>query len=89
MQNISNCWSIFLGGLMIPLAAWPDAAQPWLAVLPFRHFFSEPARALLSQSTTLEWASSLCAALLWCGAFLLVARFAFARGRLRYTGPGM
>jgi ABC-2 type transport system permease protein len=93
-----NVWSLLvalrlvsnlLGGLMIPLAAWPDAAQPWLAALPFRHFYAEPVRALLGQADAVSWLSSLGAAVLWCGAFALLARFAFERGRLRYSGPGM
>jgi ABC-type uncharacterized transport system permease subunit len=93
-----NVWSLLvalrlvgnlLGGVMVPLAAWPDATQPWLSALPFRHLFSEPVLTILGRRDAATWATSLGVALAWCVVFAGLARFAFARGRLRYTGPGM
>jgi len=93
-----NVWSLnvalrlvsgLLGGIMIPLAAFPDAWQPVLAALPFRHVFSDPVEALLGQRTFLAWAGDLGVALAWTAAFTLVARWVFRRGSYAYTGVGI
>jgi len=81
--------SNLFGGLMVPLAAFPSWFSPWLAALPFRHFFAEPVETLLGRRSVAQWGTNLAVAMAWCLAFALLARLVFARGRLRYTGPGI
>jgi ABC-2 type transport system permease protein len=81
--------SNLLGGLMVPLAAFPEWSAPWLRVLPFRHFFSEPVETMLGRRSVDAWAASCGAALAWAVAFSVLASAVFRRGRLRYSGPGM
>jgi ABC-2 type transport system permease protein len=93
-----NVWSLLvalrlvsglLGGVMLPLAVFPEWSQPLLAALPFRHCFSVPALALLGRTDLATWLLDLAAAGAWCVGFALLTRAVFARGRLRYTGVGI
>ena len=93
-----NVWSLsvaqrlvaqLLGGLLVPLSAWPAAAQEVLAWLPFRHLFSEPVLAVLGRRSPLEWATNLLLALVWCAGFALLGALLFRRGSLRYSGVGI
>jgi ABC-2 type transport system permease protein len=93
-----NVWSLLvslrfvsnlLGGLLVPLAAWPPAWHPVLDALPFRHLHSEPVQVILGRRSVAEWAANVGLAFGWCVLFFFVGQFVFRRGRLRYTGPGM
>jgi ABC-2 type transport system permease protein len=93
-----NVWSLLvalrlvsglLGGVLLPLATFPEWSQPVLAALPFRHCFAEPALALLGRTDPATWARNLAVAAAWCLCFALVTRAVFARGKLRYTGVGI
>lgn len=93
-----NVWSLsvllrftgnLLGGQMLPLAVFPDWAQPVLAALPFRFFFDFPAMTLLGRLDTLEWLQGLAIALAWIAALALAARLAWRRGYRAYTGVGI
>lgn len=93
-----NVWSLvvgfrlvggLLGGLLLPLSAWPAPWRPVVDALPFRHLFGTPVETLLGRRDVGTWATDLALALAWCGAFALLGRLVFARGRLRYTGPGI
>ena len=93
-----NVWSLvvgfrliggLLGGILLPLAAWPATWRPLVDALPFRHLFGTPVETLLGRRSTATWALDLLVALAWCAGFALLGRLVFARGRLRYTGPGI
>jgi ABC-2 type transport system permease protein len=93
-----NVWSLsvaqrlvaqLLGGLLVPLSAWPAWAQDVLAWLPFRHLFWEPVMTVLGRRTPEAWGTNLLVALLWCAAFALLGRLLFRRGSLRYSGVGI
>jgi ABC-type uncharacterized transport system permease subunit len=93
-----NVWSLvialrfvgnFLGGVMIPLAAFPAWSRRWSEVLPFRHFYGEPAETLLGRRDVGAWVENLGWVALWCVAFAVLGRLVFARGRRRYSGPGI
>lgn len=93
-----NVWSLdvakrfvagLLGGYMVPLTVFPDAFRPVLELLPFRFFFSFPARVFLGQVGPWEWAAGMVLALGWCGVFALIGRAVWRRGDLQYTGVGI
>jgi ABC-2 type transport system permease protein len=92
-----NVWSLLLatrlvsqllGGMLLPLDAFPAWARPALEVLPFRHLFAEPVQTMLGRRDVAEWSGNLAQGVLWCGAFALVGVWTWRRGRLAYTGAG-
>lgn len=93
-----NVWSLsvllrftgnLLGGQMLPLNAFPDWAQPWLAALPFRFLFDFPTMTLLGRLDMAAWMSGLAVALAWIALLALAARLAWRRGYRAYTGVGI
>ena len=93
-----NVWSLavalrlaagLLGGLLLPLAVFPEGVRAILAWLPFRFLFDEPVRVLLGQVAFLDWLEGLGLALAWTGAVLLGGRLVWRRGVLGYGGVGI
>lgn len=93
-----NVWSLLvalrfvsgiLGGVMLPLAVFPDWAQPALHVLPFRLCFAAPIETLLGRVNPAAWATDLLAAAGWAAGFALLAWLVSSRGKYRYTGIGI
>lgn len=93
-----NVWSLviaqrmassILGGLMIPLALFPPTALAVLEWLPFRFFFSVPARTLLGELPPAEWAGAMAIGLAWIALSTLITRAVWTRGQYRYTGVGI
>lgn len=78
-----------LGGVMIPLGAFPAWTQPWHAALPLRHLYAEPVETLLGRRDVAAWGADLAAAGAWCLALAVVGQATFLAGRRRYTGPGI
>lgn len=78
-----------LGGVMIPLGAFPAWTRPWHAALPFRHLYAEPVETLLGRRDVAAWGGDLAAALGWCVGLAVVGQVTFAAGRRRYAGPGI
>jgi ABC-2 type transport system permease protein len=81
--------SQMLGGLMLPLALFPDWAQPALDVLPFKYLYAFPATTLLGQVPPAAWARGLAVSLAWCAVAGLVCRAVWRRGTLQYSGVGI
>ncbi|MBI3268458.1 MAG: ABC-2 family transporter protein [Planctomycetes bacterium] len=93
-----NVWSLMianrilsslLGGMMLPLTLFPEAAQRVLALLPFRYLFAFPVESLLGRLSPVEWAEGMAVALGWCVVLGLFGRALWRRGELQYTGVGM
>jgi len=93
-----NVWSLvvaerlaisLLGGLLFPLALFPESARALLVWLPFPYLFSVPARVLMGEIGLAEWAAGLAIAVAWCGVAAAVGRWVWRRGDLQYTGVGI
>ena len=93
-----NVWSLnvllrftaeILGGMMLPLAVFPDALRAVLDWLPFRFFFSFPTRTLLGEVPVDEWLVGMGLLCGWCVLMGLVARAVWRRGERTYTGVGI
>lgn len=93
-----NVWSLdvakwfiasLLGGYMLPLSVFPGWARATMEVLPFRYLFDFPARVLLGEIGLAEWALGMALCAVWCAVFVMVNRWIWHRGQLRYTGIGI
>ncbi|MDA8016501.1 MAG: ABC-2 family transporter protein [Thermoanaerobaculia bacterium] len=93
-----NVWSLnvllrftaeILGGMMIPLAVFPEATQAFLSWLPFRFFFSFPTRTLLGEVSQQEWWMGMALLAGWCVVMSLLAAIVWKRGQKTYTGVGI
>ena len=93
-----NVWSLMvmhrfasalLGGMLVPLALFPEAVQRVLAALPFRYLFAFPVETLLGRVGPAEWAAGMAIGILWCGVIAIAGRAVWRRGTLQYTGVGI
>lgn len=93
-----NVWSLMvavrfvtglLGGLMVPLSVFPDAARPWLDALPFRYLYSFPIEILTGSVTTAGWLQGTGVSVAWVLALRAVGAWVWRRGSLSYGGAGM
>lgn len=93
-----NVWSLnvllrftaeILGGMLLPLAVFPDAVRSVLHWLPFRFFFSFPTRTLLGEVGLGEWLSGMALLVAWCGVMGAVSWWVWRRGERTYTGVGI
>jgi ABC-2 type transport system permease protein len=93
-----NVWSLavslrlvagLLGGVLLPLALYPEWVQPLLRALPFRWLFDFPLAALFGRLSPLDFAGGLAATLAWTAAFTLLGRAVWRRGDRQYTGIGI
>lgn len=93
-----NVWSLnvmvrfasdLLGGLMLPLAIFPDAARALLHWLPFRYLFSFPVETLLGQLSFAEWLQGMAILAGWILLLGLLGRWVWSRGEKVYSGVGI
>jgi len=93
-----NVWSLMvmhrfasalLGGMLAPLAFFPESAQRALEALPFRYLFAFPVETLLGRVSPAEWAAGMAIAMGWCGVMAMIGRAVWRRGTLQYTGVGI
>lgn len=93
-----NVWSIvfghrivsrLLGGMLLPLALFPEGIRGLLHLLPFRLLFAFPVETLLGRIPPHEWARDMGLATLWCLVAAAVGTVVWRRGDLRYTGVGI
>jgi ABC-2 type transport system permease protein len=93
-----NVWSLLvalrfvgglLGGLLLPLAVFPDAWRPLLDVLPFRFAFAFPVEVFTGRVGAGGWAIGCAIALVWVLAFRALGAWVWRRGSLVYSGAGM
>jgi ABC-2 type transport system permease protein len=93
-----NVWSLvvaerlaisLLGGLLFPLALFPEWIHGPLSWLPFPYLFSVPVRVLMGDVGLAEWGAGLAIAAGWCGVAAALGRWVWRRGDLQYTGVGI
>ncbi len=78
-----------LGGVMIPLAFFPEKWEAVLKYLPFSYLASFPIQCIMGRITLIEWAEGLIITGAWAGVFMIIMSFMWDRGRYRYTGVGI
>lgn len=93
-----NTWSLILilrwmvhlaGGVLIPLALFPEWSRMFLTVLPFPHLVSTPVRALMGDIGVREWLVSAGIAIAWIVVFGGVVATLWRHGRRAYAGTGI
>lgn len=93
-----NVWSLLvmhrfasalLGGMLVPLALFPEGARRVLELLPFRYLYAFPVEAFLGRVPPRDWAAGMVLSAAWCGVFTLIGRAVWRRGMLEYTGVGI
>src|SRR5205823_2909279 len=100
--TISMMWSIsgegvarltpalifFFSGMIIPLPLFPDWLQPLIKSLPFRGLIDVPFRLYLGNMSPTEAALSLVQQAIYIAIFVLIGRWALARGTRRLVVQG-
>jgi ABC-2 type transport system permease protein len=93
-----NVWSLMvmhrfisglLGGMMVPLALFPESARVVLEALPFRYLFAFPVEAMLGRLTLEQWGGGMAVGAGWCLVLAILGRAVWRRGTLQYTGVGI
>lgn len=93
-----NVWSLLvalrfitglLGGIMVPLALFPDWLRQANEWLPFRCLFSVPVEALMGRLAFGEWAAAMLMGLAWVGLLAALDAVIWRRGNLQYSGIGI
>jgi ABC-2 type transport system permease protein len=93
-----NVWSLMvmhrfasalLGGMLAPLAFFPDNVRAVIEALPFRYLFAFPVETLMGRISPAQWAVGMAVGLAWCGVMALVGRAVWRRGTFQYTGVGI
>ena len=93
-----NVWSLLvalrfatglLGGLMVPLALFPDGLRRANEFLPFRNLFALPAEAFLGRTSFDAWLEGMVVGGVWLVVVTAVARLVWHRGQLQYSGIGI
>ena len=78
----------FLGGLLLPLTAFPQWAQELLVLTPFPYLISFPVRTFLGEHDLPAVLAGLAVIAVWCVFFHLAVRWVWQRGVSRFTGVG-
>lgn len=72
--------SILLSGSLLPLALFPDWAQPWLALQPFAGLVDTPFRIYGGGLVGAEAAGRVALSFAWAAALFMAGRWIMARG---------
>ena len=81
-------FSFFLSGHMFPLTLLPDEIEPLVQFLPLKYLAYFPAAVFLGKIPAEELPMELAIEAAWLLVFIVVCRFAYARGVRRYSGFG-
>jgi ABC-2 type transport system permease protein len=93
-----NIWSLgvilrlvtrFAGGVLIPVAFFPDWIQTFLKYTPFPYIVTFPVDVLMGNFSMHEFFANFSILILWILVFLGLARLLWKRGKYSYTGVGM
>ena len=82
VQVVVITTAVLLGGMVVPLPLFPDAAQPWLIALPFAGILDLPARVYTGALVGADAALVLVHQATWTVALIVVGRV-LLRGQLR------
>jgi len=77
-----------LAGQLIPLALFPDWAQGFMKIQPFRYFISFPLEVVLGSLSAREIAFGLAVQTGYAALFVLLARWLWASGKRSYSAVG-
>lgn len=88
LQRIAPFLVYMFSGMLLPLAFWPDWAQPMLHLLPFRGMIDVPFRVYLGRISPLQALAEFALQLLWTTAFVLAGRALMAKGMRRLVIQG-
>jgi ABC-2 type transport system permease protein len=81
--------SILLGGAMVPLALFPEAARDILRFLPFACFYDLPVRCLLGEVHGVDWIFALLLGSAWCIVLHIIGQVVWLKGEHSYSGVGI
>lgn len=81
--------SQFLGGLLLPMEAFPAEAQAILKLLPFYYMVGFPVNALMGRLSAPELISGIVISLCWSLAIALMAKRVWRRGIVHYGAVGI
>ncbi|MFG0254804.1 MAG: ABC transporter permease [Rhodopirellula sp. JB053] len=81
-------FSFFLSGHMFPLTLLPDWIEPAVNFLPLKYLAYFPAAVFLGKIPEDELAMEMGIQFAWLVFFIVLCRFAYARGVARYSGFG-
>jgi ABC-2 type transport system permease protein len=84
-----NLTAQFLGGLLLPIEAFPEMLQPALKVLPFYYMVGFPTSVLMGRTTGAEVLLGLVISLSWTLITSLLASQIWKRGIVRYGAVGI
>lgn len=93
-----NVWSLMvalrfvgglLGGLLLPLAVFPDGWRPVLDLLPFRYAFAFPVETFSGTVSPAQWLLGCAITLAWTVILRGLGIWVWRRGALVYSGAGM
>ncbi|MCW3051895.1 MAG: transporter permease, partial [Chthonomonadales bacterium] len=88
MQRLAPFLVYMFSGMLLPLAFWPDAAQPLLHLLPFRGMIDVPFRVYLGLISPMQALGEFAVQMLWTTALVLAGRALLARGTRRLVIQG-
>ena len=78
-----------LGGKMLPLSLFPDAAQTLINILPFSCIISFPAKAFLGQLSWGQFGIGCVLSIFWICVIAAISHLVWTRGMRNYSGVGM
>lgn len=81
-------FSFFLSGHMFPLTLLPSGVEAFVNFLPFKYLAFFPAAIFLGKIPREDLWMEMCIEAAWLVFFVVLCRFAYARGVRRYSGFG-
>ena len=80
-------WALF-GGMIIPVATFPEHIRQIAELLPYRYMLSFPIEILTGRLNSGQIAQGLVTTIIWAGCFALIARQVWKRGLKVYSAYG-
>jgi ABC-2 type transport system permease protein len=80
-------WALF-GGMIVPVATFPDSIRTIAGYLPYRYMLSFPIEILSGHLNGAEIAFGFKVVMIWLVLFLLLCKFIWRRGLMAFTAYG-